>query len=797
LNASAIEIEPAASSTTEGGELRWYLGDHYELTEPEVFEMIYGHARSKHAVTRVRIPHTDGATMPKQICQIPAYIAEFPKTKHFATPGIQRRVRNSKGVFKYSQKEKGVGKIFWRVVDLDCPGTVATEEIAEMIARLMPGAMICWANGLQIFIRPSGRWSRDSLMLAILGEFLAAQTGLTYDAHHFNFKDGAPYDHEGHAYRIPGYASRAERRVRFFAPEVEEKLDACIKRLGLKIPIIVRRPAAAKKRTATAPARAVLPAVPSDITPNAVPRPIKISMGEKYAEFGQAMKLMHSLRRQGVSFEDSCEQVATHGWTHCKEKELRKSFKKYFEFWAVTAGDGEFVSNDADQVIYYSFLTDSVTNKQKAQQRTWALYAHRAWSLNILYDMGFNQQECVRAFVCWDQFRKIRRLSLAAVSRKYLRKDLKRSFDKFSSGLAVRPARPELVENVRELILAAFSSAKKFKTYELDLLKHKAGVTSTRHLKRILGMLVTDGYLVRSGIYAKSAWRFTDKLNELINPINEVNANSICMAHVATSSSSTSTTQSRIPATTPSLLNDKDTLSTKSQNISKIEVVNSEISQTIPPVAAVIPNVPTSPWVADKNNPSLPPREVYTGEITWQLESEIKNIFRLLQLKDLKARWKIAVKICCDAPFCCPEQWERDWLAEIIIEKESEIKAAKQRTKDKRKKQRKAFYAESRFLQGVKEGCIIKGEEFTDKDWTDVRGFMRLDLSRLINPEAQKRETDRRENLMEYFQIRINSGRIPPLAVGETLLDRVLQFDAEQKVIRDKAAAARKPGTIS
>ena len=65
------------------------------------------------------------------------------------------------------------------------------------------------------------------------------------------------------------------------------------------------------------------------------------------------------------------------------------------------------------------------------------------------------------------------------------------------------------------------------------------------------------------------------------------------------------------------------------------------------------------------------------------------------------------------------------------------------------------------------------------------------------SPEAERRaqaEQARIESMMEYFLIGINSGTRPPLAEGETLLDRVKQFDAEQKEIRDRAAANRRAG---
>jgi len=55
-------------------------------------------------------------------------------------------------------------------------------------------------------------------------------------------------------------------------------------------------------------------------------------------------------------------------------------------------------------------------------------------------------------------------------------------------------------------------------------------------------------------------------------------------------------------------------------------------------------------------------------------------------------------------------------------------------------------------------------------------------------------EQARIESMMEYFQIGIDSGSRSPLAEGETLLDRVKQFEAEQKEIRDRAVANRRAG---
>ena len=533
MNSVATE-DTTTGSNPNDGELRLYLGEHhYELTEDEVFDRIFDRAPAKYSVTRVRIPNSDGKTRMMQICQIPAYVAEHPFVKHFAMPGILRKIRNKKGKLKYNQTEKGVGRIFWRVLDFDCKNGVANEEQAEELAILLPGALISWANGLQAFIRPSWHWSRDSLFLAVLGQFIEKQIGLHYDPQHFNFEEGEPHSHENHAFRIPGYADRAGRRVRFFAPEVEEDLNSTFERLGLKLPVVVKNVGKCKNtnRVATNQARGMGTAMStSSSAPAATIRSVKLSQGDKYNEFSDTMKMMHTLRRQGLSFESACDQVATQHWVFCKEQELRKSFAKYFEFWSVGGGYGEFVSNDKDQIIYKSFLIDSPTKKQKTYQRTWALFAHRAWALNILYDFGFNEKDCVRAFVRWDIFKKIRRLSLAAVSRRYLKKDLKRSFGKYASGFVVRQAKPEIIEKVKQLILTTFSSRKQFKTFELDLLKDQAGVQSKRHLNRVLNMLEMDGYLLQVGKYMNAVWRFSNKLIQLIQQLTQID-NNICMAH--------------------------------------------------------------------------------------------------------------------------------------------------------------------------------------------------------------------------------------------------------------------------
>ena len=63
-----------------------------------------------------------------------------------------------------------------------------------------------------------------------------------------------------------------------------------------------------------------------------------------------------------------------------------------------------------------------------------------------------------------------------------------------------------------------------------------------------------------------------------------------------------------------------------------------------------------------------------------------------------------------------------------------------------------------------------------------------------IDERKAQAEQARIECMMEYFQIGINRGNRPPLAEGETLLDRVKQFEAEQKEIRDRAVANRRAG---
>lgn len=437
--------------------------------------------------TRIRHANGQGGTFFLPIGKLYEYCEKHPKNKNFATPGVffssrtVRKQRTSKKTIVSKTKESTkLARVAWRVIDLDST-TAATREQVVSISHLVPTAPLCWSNGVQIRLKPYGSWEKDAPMLAAIGRELARLTGLFYDPLHLN-KYNEPSGNEGHCYRLPlSWANRAKRAAINLHPlthaglghmNVKEAFDAIGCSLPPKIPRPVRK------------ARMANPASAS---------PRVGSHGPKWQEFSEALSMLGKMKFQGVPREEAYQSVLAHPWVHLKAHELRASFDKYAEIWAVAYGDGEFVENSRDQIEYRSHLIDSafITAKQKLMQRSFKLYAHRAWSLNLFYDMGFTEDETVMGFVLWKAFKTIRRLSLAASSRSYVRRNIRTCYEKFSGGKGARPADPALVEKVWSYITS--NAMNSFSTG--DIPRHLVGVTSYRHMQRILGLLKGEGKL--------------------------------------------------------------------------------------------------------------------------------------------------------------------------------------------------------------------------------------------------------------------------------------------------------------
>jgi len=386
--------------------------------------------------------------------------------------------------------------------------------------------------------------------------------------------------------------------------------------------------------------------------------------------------------------------------------------------------------------------------KRMLLQKTRTVRATRAWSFEFLYYFSLTLEEAIAGFFTWQPFEEIRELSVNAIGRDAVIEDLRRCWERFNQNPAKYARNP-------------YSNLPLVSQKTLSLVRQKAhalGNFKMADIKKELPSLCATTIRVA-----------LKSIPDEIIPSNEK--------------------KGRIYRAVK-----REEVGQGASPDNPIVALKSKASEPVPQ-APPVPQV--SGWVADPDNPTFPPREVYACRELWKRENEIKEIFRLMTLKKLKARWKEVVEICCDAPGLCPEQWERDWLKQIIDDLESEKRFAKKQAKKEQKRtSRDPYHAQTRYIEDIEKKCLAAGEEFTDVDWKAVRDFMRVDFSRFADKEAQKRaterEAERQAGMLDYFQGRIDGGFDGPLGPGETVLDRALKFDAEKREKSEQARARRR-----
>src|SRR5690606_33002857 len=112
------------------------------------------------------------------------------------------------------QSDKHVQLIEAVCIDLDAKhqkGGVATDEQIKRVCQLVPCGIVAVANGVQVVLRPAHvDWVANVGDLVALGQYLEWETGLSYDSGCHARKDGTAAAHRNHAFRGPGYASKAK-----------------------------------------------------------------------------------------------------------------------------------------------------------------------------------------------------------------------------------------------------------------------------------------------------------------------------------------------------------------------------------------------------------------------------------------------------------------------------------------------------------------------------------------------------------------------------------------------------------
>jgi len=638
-----------------------------------------------------------------------------------------------------------------RVIDLDRPkgSPCATTRHVELLASVLVDAAFLKSNGVQIFLRSSESWENEAPMLPVIGRYLAKMVDpLFYDATCHLKLDGTVGNHRNHAFRSP-WGSCDAGAVRCWLPisdrlsSVREVFDA----LGLSLPEknenagLVEPPPAdpipVDEENSTIPAREPRGSVGTGGTRGG-------SFEANYEEFDKIRQLLGDLLKQGVPRPEAEAQISAMRWEHHSRAHLKKTLPTVRP---KGNGDGKWLSDEewkkvAADLKELTFRLGPCSNKRAYYQQTRTIRATRAWSFESLFYYGLTCDEAIAAFMAWHECEKIRQLSIDAIGMDAVIEDLRRCWERFNAaGYADKPFAnlPKVSPRTVALVGRKADALGKFGLGDL----RKGLSLSPTQTRAALGELCKSGKVVPSGKNKGRVYRVVERIEKR----EEIGRGNHTVALISDAPKVV------LPAPTPP---------------------------------------PATGWVADPENPSFPPREVYQDRQLWKRQNEIKAIFRLMPLKKLKARWKQAVEICCDAPGNCPEQWERDWLKEIIDDLEAEIKQAK---KERKRTGRERYHAQTRYIESVERNCLAAGEDFTDEDWKDMRDFMRVDFSRFADAEAQKRATERelerQAGMLDYFQGRIDGGFDGPLGPGETLASRLHRFDEERRAAKKRRADSR------
>ncbi|TSA34644.1 MAG: hypothetical protein D4R65_05985 [Verrucomicrobiaceae bacterium] len=642
-----------------------------------------------------------------------------------------------------------------RVIDLDRPkgSPCATTRHVELLASVLVDAAFLKSNGVQIFLRSSERWENEAPMLPVIGRYLAKMVDpLFYDATCHLKLDGTVGNHRNHAFRSP-WGSCDAGAVRCWLPvagrlsTVREVFD----RLGLSLPV--------KSEDAGLVEPAPADPIPVDEENSTTPtNPTRGSGGTRggsfeanYVEFAQIRQLLGDLLKQGVPRSEAEAQIAAMRWEHHSRAHLKKTLPTVRPKGGGSE-DGKWLSDEewkkvAADLKELTFRLGPCSNKRAYYQQTRTVRATRAWSFESLYYYDLTCDEAIAAFMAWQECEKIRQLSIDAIGMDAVVEDLRRCWETFNAaGYADKPFAnlPKVSPRTVAMVGRRADALGKFGLGDL----RKGLSLSPTQTRAALGELCVLGRIVPSGKNKGRVYRVVERIEKR----DETERGNPTVALISDAPKVV------LPAPTPP---------------------------------------PATGWVADPENPSFPPREVYQDRQLWKRQNEIKEIFRLLPLRALKARWRKVVKICCDAPGNCPEQWERDRLKEIIDDLESEKNAAKkQAKKGKKRTSRERFHAQTRYIEDIERKCLAAGEDFTDEDWKDMRDFMRVDFSRFADTEAQKRATERelerQAGMLDYFQGRIDGGFDGPLGPGETLASRLHRFDAGKMERKEEARARGK-----
>jgi len=666
-----------------------------------------------------------------------------------------------------------------RVIDIDIRKgqKPATTKQVGILAALLPDSALILSNGCQIYLASSEPWEIEATMLAVIGRFLARKTGLVYDTSTHLRGNGTAANHRNHPYRAPIGACK-NGKVRSWLPRSGEMASVrnVFNALGLTFPSENAEESA------------------SADTPKKAKEPVSGSMAAQHLEFHKIREALtnliknEKLRRAGAE-----QEILGMKWEHHSRDGLKATLPTVRLISDTAALPDEVWASIRADLAELPCQLGPVSTKRWLRQQTKTVRAIRAWAFEWTYDMtSITCEKAMKLFFSDPRFAKIRQLSIAAIGEPAVREDLRRCWDKWYYPDYKKNPFKKLALVSKATLNLVRSKAKKLGKFKMAEIRKEIMRLSVRQIRQALQQLVIDGDLIPSGNTSGRKYEF------VATPMKPTLNNLIVSPNIA----------------------DKKKVKKPSR---------SAVSKK-PPKAKLSEFPHTSSYVHIKGKDRK-------SEIKAKLET-ISLPKLKARLKDVNALWIESSRDPVNDDLSKMLQLENDWLGEVVREKKDELLFAKreaaqarldaetQEERAEREAEKKAARARSRaglermragetlgrILERKQQEGITCNDPFTTEEanefkrhfWDafnakakakaeaeargesfDEEGY----VAPLTVPTIPESEQIRRMNMEEYFQKRIDSGQDLPLAVGETLLDRVFRFDAKRRENRERARA--------
>jgi len=713
--------------------------------------------------------------------QLPKHFKKYAGTKIYFMPGVLKEMQDC---VKEGNGSSGLGMqhadVLYdpiRVIDVDIKKgqKPATTKQVGILAALLPDSALILSNGCQIYLASSEAWENEALMLAAIGRFLARKTGLVYDSTTHLRGDGTAGNLRSHCYRAP-IGSCQNGKVRSWLPRSGQM--ASVRNVFKALGLTVRR-----KKTKKAKG------------------PVSGSMASRHLEFHKIREALTNLiKNEKLKRTDAEREVLGMKWEHHSRDGLKATLPTVRLISDTAALPSEVWASIRADLAELPCQLGPVSTKRWLRQQTRTVRAIRAWAFEWTYSQpSITCEKAMKLFFSDPRFAKIRQLSIAAVGETGVREDLRRCWDTWYYPDYKKNPFKKLALVSKATLNLVRSKAKKLGKFKMAEIRKEIMRLSVRQIRQALQQLVIDGDLIPSG-------NTSGKKYEFVSPPKNQPMKPTPFNHIVSPN-----------------IDDKKKVKTT-------------------PKSTVIKNP------AKNKKSEFPPTSSYVYIKGKDRETEIKAKLAAISLPKLKARLKDINAVWSESSLDPNNdvlsrmlQRENDWLGEVVREKKDELLLAKREAaqarldaetpeeRAEREAKKKASKARSRAgLERMRAGEMLgrilerkqqegvscndpftteEANEFRRHFWdsfnakakakaeAEARGvvfdedaYVRPVTVPTISPSEQRR----RDNMCVYFQKRIDQKYDPELEPGETLLDRVFKYDAEEWEKREQARARKR-----